>query len=128
MTQLNYFDYDDESYAYVYAHTHRDVNRLMNDIVRISATDGAAFEEPIAVTAEEYWPLPWYLRDYKHVGYYAGTKIARERILLCAEAQQPEIEARLGSGYERIDSYILRPGLRLVLYKSSLGERLQAGR
>src|SRR5262249_2307559 len=131
MLVLNYVNYDDGRYPYVYAQTDRDVNRLMREIAQTGNRDGSALEESIAVTAEEYWPLPFYLRDYKHVGYFAGTKAklgksAREHLVLCSEDQEPEIGATLGSGYERVDSYTLRPGLRLVLYRSSSLERIQA--
>jgi uncharacterized protein (TIGR03663 family) len=116
MAVLNYIRYDDDRYPYVYAHTHRDVNRLMHDVAQLTNGAGTAQETSIAVTAPEYWPLPWYLRDHKHVGYYARVTTVGERIVLCSEAQEPEIQATLGQAYQRVDSYILRPGLRLVLY------------
>jgi predicted membrane-bound mannosyltransferase len=88
----------------------------MNDVAQLTNGAGTDQETSIAVTAPEYWPLPWYLRDHKQVGYYARVATVRERIVLCSEAQEPEIQTTLGEAYQRVDSYILRPGLRLVLY------------
>ena len=116
MIALNFVHFDDDRYPYVYAHTHRDFNRLTDDIARISHLTGPGESGAIAVTAPEYWPLPWYLRDYPGVAYYGKAITNREPIVVCAESQEEELQPMLGKSYERVDSYTLRPGVNLVLY------------
>ncbi|HEU4388952.1 MAG TPA: flippase activity-associated protein Agl23 [Blastocatellia bacterium] len=124
MIVLNFVRYDDDRYPYVYAHTHRDINRLLDEVARINRDAGSA-DEPIAITSVEYWPLPWYFRSYSKVGYYSKVTPVREPMVVCSEDQEAELQATLGGEYQRIDSYILRPGLKLVLYaqRSSLEHR-----
>lgn len=113
---LNFFHYDDDRYPYVYAHTRREFLQLVRDINRTAERVGTKTETSIAVTSPDYWPMPWYLRDYKRVGYHGRVGTINEAIVIGSSAQSNELQAALGGRYRQIDSYALRPGVDLVLY------------
>jgi uncharacterized protein (TIGR03663 family) len=114
--RLNFYYYDDDTYPYVYAHTQREFLRLIDEIRRLSTRAGTGEETAIAVTSPDYWPMPWYLRDYKRVGYHSRINVAGEPIVIGSAAQELELRAALGDQYQRVDAYALRPGVFLVLY------------
>ncbi len=62
----------DPSNPYVYAHTHRDVFRLVEAVEQLCRSSDAGNAEYIEVICpgDDYWPLPWYLRRYSRVGWF----------------------------------------------------------
>jgi uncharacterized protein (TIGR03663 family) len=114
--KLNFYHYDDDRYPYVYAHTRREFLSLVDEIKRLAARAGTGEQTTIAVTSPDYWPMPWYLRDYKRVGYHSRISVAGEAIVVGSATQESELRTALGDQYQRVDSYALRPGVVLVLY------------
>jgi uncharacterized protein (TIGR03663 family) len=114
--RLNFYDYDNETNAYVYAHTQREFLGLVNDIFQAASQAGTGKSTEIAVTSPDYWPLPWYLRDYSGVGYYGKMTDKKPAIVVGSDGQQQELEQVLGDEYYRVGQYSLRPGVVLVLY------------
>ena len=109
---LSFFQYDNNGYPYVYAHTSRDVLSLVHDIDRIEELNPGS---SIAITSPEHFPLSWYLRRYP-AGYW-GRPVTTDAPLIVASLDQlTELEAGLGGDYERLRTYRLRPGVGLVLY------------
>lgn len=121
--QLAYFGYDDDKYPYVYAHTLRRVVALVDLIDHLAGAMGGPSVTSISITSPEYWPLPWYLRNYQHVSYHGKVVAVEDAIVIGSVAQQAELDAQLGSDYQRLAVYSLRPGVDLVVYirRSSLG-------
>lgn len=117
MVQLNFRHYDDDGYIYPYAHTVREMLPLVEEINRLAARRGTGRQTTINFASPDYWPLPWYLRDYRRVGY--GGKIAAngEALIIGSEMQVLELETLLGDGYRRVGDYPLRPGVTLLLYE-----------
>jgi uncharacterized protein (TIGR03663 family) len=113
---LSFVHYDDDSRAYVYAHTRRDFLGLVNEIDSIAKANPAGKNIGIVVMSPEHWPLPWYLRNYTHVGYWGKVIDTSEPILVVHENQVEEVERRLGYSYRRLSSHELRPGNELFLY------------
>ena len=114
---LNFFHYDDDKYPYVYAHTHREFLSLVDDINRIAQRAGTSEQTTIAVMSPDYWPLPWYLRNYKNVGYHSRViPPTNEALIIINQTQEQEAAATLRGSYRRLNSYVLRPGVTLVLY------------
>jgi uncharacterized protein (TIGR03663 family) len=109
---LNFVRYDDGRYPYVYAHTNREVLTLVDEIRRLQAHNPAI---TIAITSEDQFPLSWYLRDYR-AGYYGRPLVTNDSLIIGSEEQRETLERMLGDQYERLGSYRLRPGVRLVLY------------
>jgi uncharacterized protein (TIGR03663 family) len=109
---LNFWRYDDERSPYVYAHTSREVLQLVTAIDQIEAQHPRT---SIAVMSRDHFPLSWYLRDYA-AGYYGRVVATKDPLVIASTDQQEELDAALDSRYERTGPYVLRPGVRLVLY------------
>lgn len=59
----------DNPYAYV--PTSRNITQLPAWLKQLDDFTGDQPLEPIAVVGQGYWPLPWYLRDFKEIAYWA---------------------------------------------------------
>jgi TIGR03663 family protein len=122
MYQLNFVYYDNDQYPYVYAHTRRETLALVSEIDRIAKRLKTGNDTGIALVSPDYWPLPWYLRDYKRVGYYQRIVPTTEPIIIGSMAQEDELKENYGDRYQLVHSgegagaYPLRPGVDLLLY------------
>ncbi len=116
--KLNFYEYDNDQYPYVYAHTKRDTVRLVEAIENLARRAGTGTETPIAITSNTadsgYWPLPWYLRDYKSVAYLSGVSAPTQPVVITSQKQAPEMTAR--PDYVQTGIYTLRPGVDLTLF------------
>jgi uncharacterized protein (TIGR03663 family) len=113
---LNWFRYDDESHPYVYAQTRRSFVSLVREIDEAAQRFGTGKQTSITVTSADYWPLPWYLRDYPRAGYYGHIIKPREQIVVASGLQEPLLLPLLDFNYVRVARYPLRPGVDLVCY------------
>jgi uncharacterized protein (TIGR03663 family) len=120
---LNFVNYDNDNprYVYVYAHTTRGALDLVNKIEEIAKQkDGG--KTGITIISPDYWPLPWYLRNYSRVGYYGRMAASTEPIVIANENQKPEVDTSYGEVYQQVPSekpggsFELRPGVKLLLY------------
>jgi len=133
MYQLNFVYYDDDQYVYVYAHTRRETLVMLDQIDQIAKQMKTGHDTGVAIVSPEYWPLPWYFRDYKRVGYYQKVVPTTEPVIIGQTGQEEEIKATYGDQYQQIDSstlndpriltdrnpqgsFSLRPGVDLLLY------------
>lgn len=119
---LNY-DNDDRYYVYVYAHTRRETLKLVDEISELAQRTRQGGETGITIVSPDYWPLPWYLRDYKRVGYFGHMSASTEPIIIASQGQAAEVQAAFGDRYQQIKSganeagsFPLRPGVDLLLY------------
>ena len=109
-------NYDDETHAYLYAHTQRTFIPLVRLIYERAAALGGT-ETGIAVFAPENWPLAWYLRDYKNAGYWGEFKTDVNVDMYVGSVEQDgALALKLGSGFERFGPYNMRGVVNLVLY------------
>ncbi len=122
---LNFFNYDNDDgyYVYVYAHTRRDILKLVDEINRIAQRTHQGGQTGITIVSPDYWPLPWYLRDYTRVGYHGNIVVTNEPIIIASQGQETEVEATYGDRYQKLHSglnaagsFALRPGVDLLLY------------
>lgn len=62
----------DRRNPYVYAQTVPDLLNLVQRAEGLARVAPTGYETIVKIIAPEgdYWPLPWYLRRFKHVGYY----------------------------------------------------------
>ena len=121
--QLNFIHYDDDVLPYVYAHTKRQMLVLVDEVDRIAKKNGTGEDTGVALVSPDYWPLPWYFRDYKKVGYYTQIVPTNEPIIIGSIAQEDDLKKNYADRYDRINSgmnedgsYPLRPGVDLLLY------------
>jgi len=94
----------------------------LEEIERITKRLGSDNDTGIAIVSPEYWPLPWYFRDYKRVGYYQQIVPTTEPIIIGSTAQEEQLKSTYGERYQLVNSgtadgsYSLRPGVDLLLY------------
>jgi uncharacterized protein (TIGR03663 family) len=121
---LNFIHYDNDNpqYVYVYAHTKRNVLDLVNEIDRI-AQEEKGKATGITIVSPDYWPLPWYLRNYTRVGYYGNMAASNEPLILANANQKAVMDTNFGEFYQQVlskepgDTFELRPGVSLILYR-----------
>jgi len=122
---LNFINYDNDNryYVYVYAHTRRETLKLLDEINKVAERTHQGKDTGITVVSADYWPLPWYLRDYKRVGYHGHMTPSTEPIIIARQDQAAEVETTFGDRYQQIQSgfnlagsFPLRPGVDLLLY------------
>jgi len=120
---LNFVNYDNDNprYVYVYAHTTRGTLDLVNKIEEIARQkDGG--KTGMTIVSPDYWPLPWYLRNYSRVGYYGRIAPSTEPIIIANDKQKQEVDAGYSEVYQQVPSnepdgsFQLRPGVKLLLY------------
>ena len=120
---LNFVNYDNDSpkYVYVYAHTRRGMLDLVNQVEQIAKENQGGLTG-ISIVSPDYWPLPWYFRNFSRVGYFGRMAASSEPIIIANENQKAEAEANFGQFYRQVPSkepdgtFELRPGVKLLLY------------
>lgn len=113
---LNYRHYDDETYPYVFVHSTRDMLRLVDEIEATADRAGTGLETGVVIVSPDYWPLPWYFRDYPRAGFF-GTIVETEEAMIVANVnQEAELAPAIEGRYNRAGTYNLRPGVDVVLF------------
>jgi hypothetical protein len=120
---LNFVNYDndDQKYVYVYAHTRRGTLDLVNQIEKVAKENSGGLTG-ITIVSPDYWPLPWYLRNFSRVGYFGNLAASSEPIIIANENQKEAVERNFGELYRQVPSkeedgtFELRPGVKLLLY------------
>ncbi|MFZ4628404.1 MAG: flippase activity-associated protein Agl23 [Blastocatellia bacterium] len=108
--------------GYVYVQTDRGLFDLLALIEEEVKRRGEGRETPILVATPEYWPLPWYLRNYPATTYAGhlpevseeGTLPDAPPLLIVATSQLDTLR-RVSNYRVSPTSYPLRPGVQLVL-------------
>jgi uncharacterized protein (TIGR03663 family) len=110
----------DRRNPYVYAQTSPDVRNLVEKVEALAQVDPRGHQMLIKVIAPEddYWPLPWYLRRFKQVGWWGqmpADPFAPVMIVAASmHANLDEKKTHLMVGYTE-----LRPGTFFELYVQS---------
>jgi len=101
----------DERNPFAYSPTVTDVRRLP-EWIRTRAGD----DPLIQVIGDDYWPLPWELRRFPRVGYWAQPpeKLDGDIVLASADVVD-EVSKRLGEGW-RPGFFGLRPGVLILSF------------
>ncbi|MCE5187136.1 MAG: TIGR03663 family protein [Planctomycetaceae bacterium] len=125
-SKLLAFDYAaDPGNPYVYAHTSPDVFRMVEEVNKaaLSTTEGKAAAIQVIAPDNDYWPLPWYLRDFSNVGYWDSVDagVTSAPIILAQGSLEQELLRKLYSapppGQRPLyfplfeDGCLLRPGI-----------------
>ncbi|HEV3468403.1 MAG TPA: flippase activity-associated protein Agl23 [Pyrinomonadaceae bacterium] len=123
---VNFREYDNDRYPYVYSHSQREMLALVAEVERLAGRTGRGTETAVSVASPEYWPLPWYLRDYTGVGYHGSVSARYDPqatpIVIGRESDNPtedqlgKLRPALGPDYQKVGTYALRPGVRLALF------------
>jgi uncharacterized protein (TIGR03663 family) len=106
----------DPGNPHVYAHTSPDFKRLVHDVERIASasTPGTPCVIKVVAPDDDFWPLPWYLRNYTTGWYSALPQDPYAPIMLVSarlDARLDERKTHLMAGI-----YQLRPQVFFELY------------
>jgi uncharacterized protein (TIGR03663 family) len=120
--KLELTPYTDGQYGYVYAQTQRDILNLVKEIKDETAKIPSQKKTGIYLASPDYWPLPWYLRDYNNVAYTGkldvppGQSPAISQPIVIANSNQQPVFDGFPSWRSIARPYELRPGVDLVIY------------
>jgi uncharacterized protein (TIGR03663 family) len=107
----------DSRNPYVYAQTSEDILGLVERVQSLAQVEAGGHQMLIKVMAPEgdYWPLPWYLREFKKVGWWDHIP---EDPLASVMIVSPSLQRRLGESptHLMVGYYQLRPQVFLGLY------------
>jgi predicted membrane-bound mannosyltransferase len=103
----NFVAYEDPRNPYVYAHTTSDVRSLVERVKQVAAChpDGLGMHVQVICPEDDYWPLPWYLREFRQVGWYREIPTGKPAPLIIT---QPQLEGAVA----RYVSLLQPPGQR----------------
>ena len=113
---LNFQKYDDDSLAYVYAHTRRGFHDLIHQIEYYADKSGKGKDASIEIVSPEYWSMPWYMREYPKAIFHGNLMdTITSEMIVASTAQKDELNRRYAANYKYIGTYALRPGVDLIL-------------
>lgn len=114
---LNFVDYDDEDRALIYAHTSREFDEMIEKIEYYAEKSGRGKEAKIEVVSPDYWPMVWYMRNYKQANFHGSLISSTDAEMIVAKKtdQDAEVIRRYSAKYVYIGPYHLRSGVDLVL-------------
>lgn len=131
----NFKYHADPANPYVYAHTHEDVPDVAGAIEEMAAVwpDGYNTYIQAIFPKDDYWPFPWYLRDFERVAYQIKVmeELPAAAVIIFSPLVQAKLMEQINAGE---DSYVslynsykqLRPAVELrVLVRKDLWERYQ---
>lgn len=119
--RANFKYYADSRNPYVYAQTSADFMDLIKRINELAQYHPDQDRMLIKVITNPYetWPLPWYLRGFKRVGYWQEVEAAGDfadvPIIISSIDKANKLEKRVSDNYQS-QYYELRPEILLTLY------------
>lgn len=113
----NFVRYADEEMPYVYAHTKPEFLDLVSEIERFAKKSGKGSDAKIEIVSPDYWPMVWYLKDYKQANFYGRIVDTADAEMIVAKKgeQDAEVIRRYSARYKFVGSFALRPGVDLIL-------------
>jgi uncharacterized protein (TIGR03663 family) len=118
--RLEFKPYVDGQYGYVYAQTDRDFLFLVEAIRNRADKLPTGKHTGIYVASPDYWPLPWYLREYDQAAFSGSLPAAPPQItqplIVARDSQRAELDA-LPDFRAATQPFKLRPGVELLLYE-----------
>lgn len=103
----------DSRNPYVYSHTSPNFLRLLDEVKKIQAERAPVSPDIQVINQDSGWPLPWYWRAQKNVGYQTTIpeKISAPVVIVDTE-QLPAVKTLLeGRDYRERGPFGLRPGV-----------------
>jgi len=117
---------------YVYAHTSTAAVRMVRQVEELASLhpSGPAVRIDIIKPDGDYWPLPWYLRNFSQIGYWpAIPERVTASIIISEPRYGPAISEALGDRDFHVGMSSLRPNVNLVIFvERSLWDAYMASR
>ena len=104
---------------WVYAHTAPGLLDLVARIKAIAATQPQPEQTVIQVFGRggDYWPLPWYLRGFKRVGWWPEVQSdQRAPIMVASASLNADLDEKTNKRWLMVGLFPQRPGVGLELY------------
>ena len=104
---------------HVYAHTSADLANLVELVEGVAKAHPQGYGMMVKVIArdDDYWPLPWSLRNFRQVGWFGQMPDdSRAPLIITSIKLQSELASKLGDHYQAAGLFELRPGVFLELY------------
>ena len=93
-----------------YSPSSHDLNRLQRDLDTLAAGSPQGRDLLVQVVAQDYWPLPWTLRHFPHIGYWSEPPAnLRPGVVLVGPEAINHLPSLTTTPYE------LRPGVWIFL-------------
>lgn len=127
--QLSHRYASDLRNPYVYAQTSPHARELVDRLRAIARVAPTGFATTLKVISpESYWPLPWYLREFKNVGWYEALPADPfAPLVLCSAKLDAKLDDKSDKRWIMTGYYELRPNVFLELYvERSLWEKFVA--
>ena len=107
--------HSDARNPYAYVPSRSNVEDLETWLGKLSDMEGGL--GPIAVVGQGHWPLPWYLRTFDQVGYWAGppAQVGEFKVVVAMYDQSDAVEALLQETHSPFP-YGLRDGVPMVMF------------
>ena len=103
---------------YVYGHTVKDLPRMCERVRELAKHHPQGRKMLVVVIARSSWPIPWYLRDFPHTGYWTSAPslkgIDPPIIIVGHDIEDEALEAKLMANYDW-QQYGLRPAVHVRL-------------
>ncbi len=112
---VNFVEYDHDRHQIVYAQTVRDTMDLLERLEDYAHNQAQGYDTLINIIADEYWPLNWYLRDYRTAFWGRVIPEPDAPIIIGRTTTEHRLDANLRDTYAK-EYYRLRGGVDLVLY------------
>ncbi|HKB92251.1 MAG TPA: hypothetical protein VKC60_17170, partial [Opitutaceae bacterium] len=104
---------------YAYSSTAPDINRLVERLEELAATNPRGKNILIQVVSKDYWPLPWYLRKFPNVGYWNEVPATLPGdAILTSPSENEEIQRRMPKDYQ-VEFFGLRTDVLILLYSKA---------
>lgn len=115
--ELNFVRYDDNDMPYIYAHTSREFLEMIKQIEYYADKSKRGKEATVEIVSPDYWPMVWYMRDYKKANFHGNLVDANTAEMIVAKThdQDDEVIRRYSAHYKYVGTFALRPGVDLVL-------------
>ena len=92
---------------------------LVDEIEATAERAGTGKQTGIVFVTPDYWPLPWYMRDYPKAGFFGQIVDTQEAMIVANVNQEAELAPSIAGKYDLVRTYNLRPGVDLALYVRS---------
>lgn len=113
--QISFVKYaDEEKIPYVYVQSPEDFREMLK-YIESSAVKFSGKNTSIDILSEEYWPLPWSLREYKNVAWHAKViENPTGEIAIGNKVNETELDSKL-ENYSKKE-FVARRGVSLLVY------------
>jgi hypothetical protein len=99
---LNFHNATDDKEPYVYVQTYKDIERFTVPLLEAAKADPQNYHLAGIISLGSYYPLPWILGDFTHIGYHGKENPPADwnaAFLAIDTAREAEVEPLLREPY-----------------------------